>query len=127
MQEPDNRTIEEFNADYEKMRKEKPEEFAKFCYDRNWDPEKNCFKPMKYLQLTEEEIAFANAPYHITKIVGKSFRDKMDRKVDHKTALDGYKLVMVVYTASWEIPCKPFKDNLKNYYKVWNHKGKKNL
>ena len=49
MIEPDNRTIEEFNKDYEKMKTERPAEFAKFCYDRNWDPEENCFKPMKYL------------------------------------------------------------------------------
>jgi hypothetical protein len=101
MQDKDDRTVDEFWADYEKMKKKKPAEFKKFCDEHNWDPVGMTFKPMKYLQPTKEELAFAKQPWHITKLCGKSFRDKMDSRVDAKTAFDGYKLCMILYTASW--------------------------
>jgi hypothetical protein len=41
-----------------------------------------------------------------------------------KSCVEGYKLIMVVHTASWWGGCKPFKANLKNIYNAWNSDGK---
>ena len=44
-----------------------------------------------------------------------------------REAVDGYKLIMVVYSASWWGGCGPFKASLKNFYNTWNADGAKNL
>ena len=44
-----------------------------------------------------------------------------------KDAIMGYKLVIVVYSASWWPGCTPFKNNLKEIYGKINAGDAKNL
>ena len=49
----------------------------------------------------------------------QNLKDKAGNDVAAST-LNDYKLVMIVFTASWWGGCKPFKENLKKYYEEWN-------
>lgn len=42
-----------------------------------------------------------------------------------KECVEGYDLIMVLYTASWWGGCKPFKASLKGLYEKWNADSKK--
>ena len=59
-------------------------------------------------------------------ILGEEFVDKDGNNLG-ADAVEGYKLIMVVYSASWWGGCKPFKANLKNLYAEWNKDGAKNI
>ena len=45
---------------------------------------------------------------------------KSDMTECGREAIDGYKLIMVVYSANWWPACAPFKAELKNFYQNWN-------
>ena len=62
----------------------------------------------------------------MTDFLGTEFVDKDGNKVGVE-AVEGYKLIMVVYSASWWGGCTPFKSNLKNLYESWNADGAKNI
>ena len=47
-----------------------------------------------------------------------------DGDVKKADVIDGYNLLMVVYSASWWGGCAPFKASLKKYYETWNKEGK---
>ena len=50
-----------------------------------------------------------------------------NEKVTVEDKIKGYKLLMVVYSASWWGGCTPFKAMLKGHYEAWNKDGEKNL
>ena len=56
--------------------------------------------------------------------LGTSFVDKDGTQVDAKAYAD-FKVVMVLYSASWWPGCTPFKENLKTIYNTLNADGKK--
>ena len=55
--------------------------------------------------------------------LGTEFVDK-DGNKQGVESISGFKLIMVVYSASWWGGCGPFKANLKNLYEGWNKDGK---
>ena len=61
----------------------------------------------------------------MTEFLGTKFVTA-DLKEVGREAVDGYKLIMIVYSASWWGGCTPFKNNLKNFYAEWN-KTEKNI
>ena len=63
----------------------------------------------------------------MTDFLGSKFVDKDGKELGRDKAIDGYKLIMIVYSASWWGGCQPFKANLKNYYNTWNKDGANNL
>ena len=62
----------------------------------------------------------------MTEFLGESFV-KADGTACGREVVDGYKLIMVVYSASWWGGCTPFKASLKNFYNTWNAGDAKNL
>ena len=58
--------------------------------------------------------------------LGSNFVDANGNKVGAE-GVDGYKLIMILHTASWWPGCTPFKNNLKTLYAKWNADGAKNL
>ena len=59
----------------------------------------------------------------MTDFLGDTFV-KCDGSKCGREELEGYKLIMIVYSASWWGGCGPFKANLKNLYNEWNSSGK---
>ena len=58
----------------------------------------------------------------ITLLVGDQFIDGNNNEVG-KEKLDGYKLIMILWTTDSKEDCKKFKDQLKNLYNEWNKDG----
>ena len=61
----------------------------------------------------------------MTEFLGTEFVDAQGNKHGPEV-VEGYKLIMIVYSASWWGGCRPFKANLKTFYEAWN-KDTKNL
>ena len=59
----------------------------------------------------------------LTRIFGNTFVDCMTGK-EFTGNVGGYKLILVLYTAAWCPHCAPFKEQLRNYCKIWNQNGK---
>lgn len=58
--------------------------------------------------------------------LGTSFVNAEGAALD-ASCVTGYKLLMVVHTASWWPGCTPFKAALKDSYNEWNANGAKNI
>ena len=58
--------------------------------------------------------------------LGTEFVNAAGDKLD-ASAVTGYKLVMIVFSASWWGGCTPFKASLKNFYNEWNKDGAQNI
>ena len=52
---------------------------------------------------------------------------KADGTKSGADSVTGYKLIMVLHTASWWPGCTPFKASLKELYEQWNAGGAKNI
>ena len=64
----------------------------------------------------------------MTDFLGDEFIDCDMDKVTRANALDGYKLIMIFYNASWcGSGCGDFRAQLKAWYPEWNKDGAKNI
>ena len=57
--------------------------------------------------------------------LGEKFKTADGSDVSAEEAVGGYKLILVLYTASWWPGCTPFKAGLKNAYEELNADGAK--